>query len=515
MLVAANRLLQKEIARRHKAEVALLESEARLTTSTGALEREGSWMRGLIEATQDAVITIDREGRVAFFNPAAERMFGYGREEIVGQKVNMLMAQPYAREHDSYIERYEETGEARAIGQIRTVEARRKNGETFPIRLSVTKVIGDAGDVRYAALIRDISDLSRSEAWLRTLIETANDAVISIDGSARIVLFNPAAERMFGYDKAEIVNQKVNVLMAEPYAKEHDDYIERYEKTGEARAIGRIRTVVARRKDGSTFPIELSVTEVPTPEGIRYSAFIRDISEKTKLQQQIIDNERMAAVGATAAKLAHEVGNPLNGMSVTIQMLERRLNKLGVSDETLKSGLRNVQNEISRLNQLLNEYRTFYRREKYIFEPALISDLLRDILDLEESNYKTCGIVIENKVPADLPHINVDIEKFKQVLLNLLKNASEAMPDGGSITLSAHADAEQTVLEIKDTGVGIPVGVDIFEPFTTTKSNGTGLGLVIVRQILTAHGATISYSSEPGKGTRFYLKFPAKLPALG
>jgi signal transduction histidine kinase len=174
-----------------------------------------------------------------------------------------------------------------------------------------------------------------------------------------------------------------------------------------------------------------------------------------------------------------------------------------------------VQTEVKRLHQLLNDYRAFYRREKYDFEPTSLSVLLRELIGLEGSNYETLGIVIENNLPEDLPQINVDVEKLKQVLLNLLKNASEAMPNGGRITLSARADSDQVVLEIKDSGVGIPAGVDIFEPFTTTKSMGTGLGLVIVRQILTAHGATISYSSEPGKETKFYLKFPAQLPALG
>jgi two-component system sensor kinase FixL len=394
MLAAADRLLQNEIAKRRAADVDLRDSRARLTSSAEAWQYELSWLRGLIETTQDAVITIDREGKITFFNPAAERMFGYSPPEIVGQKVNVLMAQPYAREHDSYIEGYERTGEAHAIGQIRTVEARRKNGDPFPIELSVTKVIGESGDIRYAALIRDIS-------------------------------------------------------------------------------------------------------------------------EKKKLQQQVIDGERLAAVGITAAKLGHEVANPLNGMSVTVQMLERRLIKLAVDDEILKSGLRNVQHEIRRLTELLNEYRVLYRREKYVFEPTSLSDLLTETLELQGSRYETLGIFIENNIPGDLPFVNVDVEKLKQVLLNLLKNSTEAMPSGGRITLSAHADAGQIVLEIKDTGAGIPLGVDIFEPFTTTKSNGTGLGLVIVRQILTAHGATISYSSEPGKGTKFYLKFPTTLPALG
>ncbi len=513
MLAKANELLQSEIARRRKAESMLRSSNVQFAATQDAHQRESSWLQGLIAATQDAVVGIDRDGKIAFFNPAAERVFGYGRSEVIGRKVNMLMAEPYAAEHDGYVQRYEATGEARAIGRIRTVAARRKNGEIFPIELSVTKVAaGESGDVRYGALIRDISDLRRSQAWLETLIEKAQDAVLSIDSSARVVLFNPAAERMFGYGKDEVIGQKVNLLMAEPYAAEHDSYIERYEKTGEARAIGRIRTVEARRKDGGTFPIELSVTAVPTPEGTRYAAFIRDITEKTRLQQQALDNERLAAIGSTAAKLAHEIGNPLNGMFVTTQLLERRLRRIGAADETTDTSLRNLQKELSRLNEMLNEYRALYRREKYALEPTALAELVEETLALEGSNYSAAGIAVENKIPGDLPPISADREKLKQVLINLLKNAAEAMPAGGSVTFTAHASGGQTVLEVQDTGVGIPAGVDIFAPFVTSKPTGTGLGLVIVRQILTAHGATITYSSEPEKGTKFRLSFPANIP---
>ena len=126
----------------------------------------------------------------------------------------------------------------------------------------------------------------------------------------------------------EVIGQKVNMLMAEPYATEHDEYIARYESTGEARAIGRIRTVTARRKNGEPFPIELSVTEIAVDQDVHYAAFIRDISEKTRLQGQLLESERLAAIGTTAAKIGHELANPLNGMSLTIQLLEQRLNKL-------------------------------------------------------------------------------------------------------------------------------------------------------------------------------------------
>ena len=169
----------------------------------------------------------------------------------------------------------------RAIGRIRTVEGRRKNGETFPLELSVTQVAtAENEQVHYAAFIRDISEVRRGQAWLQSLIETTQDAVLSIDRQGCIVLFNPAAERIFGYTRHEVSGQKVNMLMAEPYATEHDEYIARYEKTGEARAIGRIRTVMARRKNGELFPIELSVTEIAVDKEVHYAAFIRDISEK-------------------------------------------------------------------------------------------------------------------------------------------------------------------------------------------------------------------------------------------
>ena len=152
--------------------------------------------------------------------------------------------------------------------------------------------------------------------------------MISIDRKGRVVLFNPAAECIFGYARGEVIGQKVNMLMAEPYATEHDEYIARYESTGEAHAIGRIRTVTAQRKNGEPFPIELSVTEIAVDQEVHYAAFIRDISEKTRLQGQLLESERLAAIGSTAAKIGHELANPLNGMSLTFQLLEQRLSKI-------------------------------------------------------------------------------------------------------------------------------------------------------------------------------------------
>jgi PAS domain S-box-containing protein len=474
------------------------------------IRRSTNWLERLIETTQDAVVSIDRQARIVLFNPGAERIFGYSKAEIQGQKVNVLMAEPYSAEHDSYIERYERTGEARAIGRIRTVEARRKNGETFPIELSITKVATVEGEeVQYAAFIRDISEVKRGQAWLQSLIETTQDAVLSINRQGRVVLFNPAAERIFGYTRNEIVGQKVNLLMAEPYATEHDGYIEHYERTGEARAIGRIRTVTARRKNGELFPIELSVTKIAEDQDVQYAAFIRDISEKARLQAQLVENERLVAIGTTAAKIGHELANPLNGMSLTIQLLEQRLRKQSnLLDTQITSTVNRLHTEVSRLSTLLEQFRSLSRREKFDFQRTTVTALVNEAIEIEMPRYAELGIQVECSLPSDLPSITVDIDKMKQVIFNLTKNAAEAMAGGGKISIRGSTSEDRVVLEISDTGTGIPPGIDIFEPFFTTKPQGTGIGLSIVQQIVRAHGGSIDYSSEHGKGTTFVIALP-------
>lgn len=356
-------------------------------------------------------------------------------------------------------------------------------------------------------LRREITERKRAEDWIHSLIKTTQDAVISIDRQSCITLFNPAAERVFGYTEAEVRGQKVTLLMAEPYASEHDGYIERYERTHEPRAIGHIRTVTARRKNGDLFPIELSVTEVKTDEVVLYVAFLRDISEKVGLQEQLVERERLAAIGTTAAKLVHEIGNPLHGMSVAAELLEQRLGEL-TDDETVQLSVQVFRNQIAHLANLLGEFRLLSRRQQFTFRSTNLRDLVHDVLTAELPHYTERGIVVEQLFASDLPMVQVDQDKFKQVVLNLCKNAVEAMPEGGTLTVQVYNSGAQVQVEITDKGTGISADVNIFEPFITTKKEGTGLGLPIVRQIVDAHGGTLSYRSEPGKGTTFVVTLP-------
>ncbi len=248
--------------------------------------------------------------------------------------------------------------------------------------------------------------------------------------------------------------------------------------------------------------------------GYLAQAFDRMAEALQRLHDQLVENERLAAIGTISAKLAHEIANPLNGMAMTTQLLERYLARPGgSSDEKARSALQTINNEIKHLRALLDEFRYLYRREKYNFQLTVLATVIKDVLALESPEYMARGIQVEQSCPEDLSLVMADKEKLKQALLNLCRNAAEAMPNGGKMMVRARSSDDQVILEVEDTGSGIPDSIDILEPFATTKASGTGLGLVIVRQIVAAHKGTITYASKPGRGAVFRITLPQHPPS--
>lgn len=356
----------------------------------------------------------------------------------------------------------------------------------------------------------DASDSHTRAEWYAQLLATTRDAVVCIDRSSRIVLFNAAAEQMFGYSTADVLGEDVKLLMAEPYATEHGGYVERYEQTHVPHAIGRIRTVAARRASGEVFPIELSVTEVDLGETARYGAFIRDISDKIGLQERLLERERLAAIGTTAASFAHEIGNPLNSMYMHAQLLERRLARTEDVDPRVHANVAALLGETRRLSHLLDEFRALARRHRLSVVPTDIISLVRDVLVTETPSLNARSITVQSELPPMLRTSFIDAEKIRQVLLNLVKNASEAMPEGGRLQLRVVESATRVRIEVEDDGCGMPRDIDPFEPFVTTKPDGTGLGLPVALQIVQAHGGTLHHEPASGGGTVFALELPRR-----
>ncbi|MGE0826800.1 MAG: ATP-binding protein [Candidatus Binatia bacterium] len=252
--------------------------------------------------------------------------------------------------------------------------------------------------------------------------------------------------------------------------------------------------------------LELRVRErtaelVETNEALR-----KEISERVRAEEALRRSERLAMLTTAATKLAHEIGNPLNGLSTTVQLMERTLQKQGENTASLlDETVQDLKQEIARLQSLLQNWRSLSRHSTQDLRPLALAQLVSDVLRPQTQYYSDQGIVFHEHFPPDLPRVLADANSLSQVVLNLCKNAIEAMPNGGTLSVEGWVEEDNVIVAISDSGIGIPEGLDVFEPFSTTKESGTGLGLAIVRQIISAHRGTITYRSAPGVGTTFML----------
>ncbi len=339
---------------------------------------------------------------------------------------------------------------------------------------------------------------------LHELILRCRDALVLIDEKSRIILLNPAGEEMFGYTMADVYGHRVSLLMPEPYANQHAAYVERYEREGTPRVIGGIRQVVGKRANGEEFPCELSVTPLGPSSEARYAAFIRDVSERERLHRKLMEKERLAALGMGASVLAHEIANPLNNMLLEAGLIERRLSKAGADGTRARMG--RVMREIRRLVALLEEYRNRSRSQPEPRGAIDLPPLCDRVLKLHVPS--SLPLRVERDFASRLPPVAGNSDKVEQVLVNLIKNSVEAMPDGGTLRLAGRQVESSVELAIQDSGPGLHAEVDAFQAFFTTKPGGTGLGLSIVREVVTSLGGGVRHERPASGGARFVLSLP-------
>ena len=361
--------------------------------------------------------------------------------------------------------------------------------------------------------------LANESALLRSILETVPDAMIVIDHRGIIQSFSSAAERLFGYLPAEVCGHNVKLLMPSPYREQHDGYLTRYLTTGERRIIGIGRVVVGRRKDGSTFPMELSVGEVNQDGRKLFTGFVRDLTERQQtdrrlqeLQDGLLHVSRLRSMGQMAAALAHELNQPLTATANYVRAALRLIDQVEPNLPRARQAMNLAAEQTLRSGEIIRRLRTFVARGEVARRPESVAKLIEEASALALVGAKDHGIKVLISIDPDLPNAVVDRVQIQQVLLNLIRNAMEAMEGCEVRELSVGSIVEDgaVLVSVADTGGGIAPEIEarLFQPFVTTKSAGMGIGLSVCRTIVEAHGGRIWVEQSAAGGSAFRFTLP-------
>ena len=464
------------------------------------------------------------DGTIMLWGGGLERLYGYSSTDAVGRKSHELLQTLFPVPLDVIEAELLRSGHwegelsrTHRNGTAMTVSSQWLLSEKEGAPPSIVELNLDITEERHSQ-----SMLGEREARLRSVLETAPDAIITIDERGIIQTFSQAAEKLFGYAAGEVIGNNVKMLMPEPYHSEHDGYLDRYKRTSEKHIIGIGRAVKAQKKDGTVFPMELAVGEVGEPGRNRiFTGFIRDLSARQRMEEDLRQAQKMEAVGQLTGGLAHDFNNLLTAISGNHEMLERRL-----TDPTQRELLKEAQEATELGAQLAKRLLAFGRRTTLRPEPTDLGAVASGMTDMIR---RTLGatITLETLFEPGLPLTMCDPGQVENVLLNLAINARDAMPEGGRLiieTKAAHLDSayaaghlevtpgDYVLMSVTDTGTGMSEEVQqrAFEPFYTTKGPGagSGLGLSMVHGFVKQTGGHVTIYSELGRGTTIRIYLP-------
>ena len=500
------------------------------------LPLEEKQLNALFAGVSDAVYIEDLESReIVYWSPAAVAVFGYAAADALGHTSMGLHAdeEEFHRAGDAMRKEVEIRGVWRGVRKFRC-----SDGRAFDAAVAVSLLACDRGNCAVVAIGRaegktvaaggrvedqgehpppDVSEpvqsLRQSDAERKQgkptighlLRNILNYAVFTTDTSGHIDAWNEEASRLFGYDRSEMRGKNLSIICADNATPA----VQKILREARRQSMSRYHQWVTR-KDGKRLYARVVVFALWGDTQVQgFLFFLRDDSREPNLRETLREKEQMAAIGTAASILAHEIGNPLNGISATVQLLEHCLSRPNLpSAESMLSSVHDLKSEIKRLSALLNEFKSIAWPQKLAPGPVDLQRLIHQLVGKIEARSSRQHVEVFVECQAELPLLNGDDDKLKQALLHVLDNALDAMPHGGRLDLKAYQYDRTLCVDIIDTGVGIPKNLKVFDLFSSTKPEGIGLGLFLVQQIVLAHAGAITYSSAPDQGTTFHVMFP-------
>jgi PAS domain S-box-containing protein len=485
-------------------------------------------LRAAVESAPSGLLMVDAEGRIVLVNKEIERLFGYPREELLGRSVDLLVPDALRQGHGDFRKGFLTDPRVRAMGAGRDLYGRRKDGTQVPVEIGLTPVATEEGLFILSSIV-DITARRGAEARFRAAVESSPAGMVMVDGQGRIVLVNREVERMFGWQREELMGRSIELLVPARYGDEHPKYREGFFHAPDARPMGVGRDLFGLRKDGTEVPVEIGLNPIETEEGLFVLSSIVDISERKRdeaererLEQELRQAQKMDAVGTLAGGIAHDFNNILAAILGFAELLGD-----SVSGAQGRQDLEELIAFTKRGKSLVEKIQAFGQRREGERRALDLGGPVREVASFLRSSLSP-GIEISAAIHPEAPLVVADPSAMHQVLMNLGMNAGHAMPGGGRLSFEvdplyvtdsrarAHPELREghhALISVQDTGTGIPPEIQarVFEPFFTTKpvGQGSGLGLAIVHRIVQDHGGVLELESAPGAGTTFRVIVPA------
>ena len=478
----------------------------------------------LPESTPDGIVIVNATGRIVSTNSQAELMFGYARGELRGRPIELLLPARLRTRHFGHLNGYFEQPRRRPMGADLELHGVRKDGSEFPVEISLSPIEIDDSTMAMSA-IRDISDRKRVDQLFRGLLESAPDAVVIVNEVGDIVLVNSRTEQLFGFPRQELIGKKMEVLVPERFRRDHSGHRTGFFSQPRPRAMGAGLELYGLRRDGTEFPVEISLSPLETVDGVLVSSAIRDVSDRKQIELQLANkNSELQAAAESKdrflATMSHELRTPLNAiigftgtllMKITGPLNSKQTKQL----ETVQASARHL---LSLINDILDVAKIESGKVEIHVEPVSCLGLLEDVAATLQQLAIEKNLDFQVLRPTADAILSTDPRAVKQILINLVGNAIK-YTEAGSVMFtferSGAGDAAVTTFIVRDTGHGIRPEdqAKLFQAFmqldssTTRQHEGTGLGLYLSHKLAGLIGAEIACASEIGKGTTFTVAF--------